>query len=118
MRGATAPGVRAFRTAYGAQEVDLPATPEEWTEKRWVDFVCHQDAPWLTPRVRRRIRDFATVLACRFPTVQDARLPSWGKAALRGMASWRWAARAYGSPLELEAARRAIRLKDPQSEGL
>ena len=45
-------------------------------------------------------------------------MPSWGKAALRGLASWRWAARAYGSPLELEVARRAIRLKDPQSEGL
>jgi radical SAM superfamily enzyme YgiQ (UPF0313 family) len=112
------PGVRAFRTAYGAQEVDLPTTPEEWTEKRWVDFVCHQDAPWLTPKLRRRIHDFATVLACRFPTVQDARLPSWGKATLRSLASWRWAARAYGSPLELEVARRAIRLKDPQSEGL
>ena len=112
------PGVRAFRTAYGAQEVDLPATPEEWTEKRWVDFVCHQDAPWLTPKLRRRIRDFATVLACRFPTVQDARMPAWGRAALRGLASWRWAARAYGRPLELALARRAVRLKDPQSEGL
>jgi hypothetical protein len=112
------PGVRAFRTSYGAQEVDLPATPEEWTEKRWVDFVCHQDAPWLTPRIRKRIRDFATVLACRFPTVQDARTSARGKAVLRGLASWRWAARVYGSPLELEVARRAIRLKDPQSEGL
>jgi len=77
-----------------------------------------RDAPWLTPRVRRRIRDFATVLACRFPTVQDARLPSWGRAALRGLASWRWAARAYGNPVELELTRRAVRLKNPQSEGL
>ena len=75
--------------------VDLPTTPEEWTEKRWVDFVCHQDAPWLTPRLRKRIRDFATVLACRFPTVQDVRLPRWGKTVLSGAASWRWAARAY-----------------------
>ena len=99
------PGVRAFRTAYGAQEVDLPATPEEWTEKRWVDFVCHQDAPWLTPRLRRRIRDFATVLACRFPTVQDARTADWGKAVLRGLASWRWSTETYARPLELEMAR-------------
>jgi radical SAM superfamily enzyme YgiQ (UPF0313 family) len=112
------PGVRAFRTAYGTREVDLPSTPEEWTDKRWVNFVCHQDAPWLTPKLRKRVRDFATVLACRYPTVQDARMRSWGRAALRGLASWRWAARAYGSPHELEAARRAVRLRDPQSEGL
>lgn len=112
------PGVRAFRTAYGAKEVDLPTTPEEWTEKRWVDFVCHQDAPWLTPRTRRRIRDFATVLACRFPTAQDARLPGWGRAALVALASWRWATETYARPVELDLARRAVRLKNPQSEGL
>ncbi len=112
------PGVRAFRTTYGSREVDLPTTPEEWTEKSWVDFVCHQDAPWLTPKLRKRIRDFSTVLACRFPTVQDTRIPSWGRAALRGLASWRWAARAYGSPRELELARRALSLKQPQREGL
>jgi len=116
--GRDAAAARAFRTAFGAREVDLPDTPEEWTEKRWVDFVCHRDAPWLTPRIRRRVRDFATVLACRFPTVQDTRLPPWGKAALRGLAAWRWAAGAYGRPLELELARRAVRLREPQSEGL
>jgi hypothetical protein len=112
------PGVRAYRTSYGETEIDLPTTPEEWTEKRWVDFVCHQDAPWLTPRLRRRIRDFSTVLACRFPTAQDTRVPSWGKAALRGLASWRWATGTYASPAELELARRVIPLKVPQSEGL
>lgn len=112
------PGVRAFRTAYGSQEVDLPTTPEEWAEKRWVDFVCHQDAPWLTPKVRQRIRDFATVLACRFPTVQDARLPTWGRAVLKGLASPRWATRTYGHPVELELARQSLRLRHPQSEGL
>jgi len=112
------PGVRAYRTAYGAQDVGLPTTPEEWTEKRWVDFVCHQDAPWLTPRLRRRIRDFATVLACRFPTVQDTRLPSWGRGALRTLASWRWATETYGRPGELELARRALSLRSPEAEGL
>ena len=111
-------GGPAFRTAYGTKEIDLPTTPEEWTEKRWVDFVCHQDAPWLTPKLRTRIRDFATVLACRFPTVQDVRLPGWGKAALRVLASARWAAGAYGRPVELDLARRALALRQPQSEGL
>lgn len=112
------PGVRAFRTAYGAREVDLPTTPEEWTEKRWIDFVCHQDAPWLTPKLRRRIRDFASVLACRFPTAQDTRTPRWARTALSGLASWRWSTETYARPLELDLARRAVRLRNPQGEGL
>ncbi len=99
------PDVRAFRTAYGAREVDLPATPEEWTERRWVDFVCHQDAPWLTPRLRKKIHDFATVLACRFPTVQDARLPSW--AGLRKPVRAR--GRPPGDPSEGPAERGPVR---------
>lgn len=98
--------------------LDLPTTPEEWTEPEWVDFVCHRNAPWLSPRMRRRIDDFATVLGCRFPTVQDVRLPRWGKAVLSAAASWRWAAGAYGRPAELQALRRALPLKRPEAEGL
>jgi len=98
--------------------LDLPATPEEWAEPEWVDFVCHRNAPWLSPRMRRRIDDFATVLGCRFPTVQDVRLPRWGKAVLSAAASWRWAAGAYGRPAELYALRRVLPLKRPEAEGL
>ncbi|MHB1047351.1 MAG: B12-binding domain-containing radical SAM protein [Thermoanaerobaculia bacterium] len=98
--------------------LDLPTTPEEWTEPEWVDFVCHRNAPWLSPRMRRRIDDFATVLGCRFPTVQDVRLPRWGKAVLSAAASWRWAAGAYGGPAELHALRRVLPLRRPEAEGL
>ena len=56
------------------------STPEEWTERRWVDYACHADAPWMSERLRRRMRDFVTVLRCRFPTVQDTRSPGWAKA--------------------------------------
>ncbi len=98
--------------------LQLPTTPEEWTEPEWVDFVCHRNAPWLSPRTRRRIDDFATVLGCRFPTVQDVRLPRWGKTVLSAAASWRWAAGAYSRPAELHALRRALPLKRPEAEGL
>ena len=97
---------------------ELPTTPEEWTEPEWIDFVCHRSAPWLSPRTRRRIDDFATVLGCRFPTVQDVRLPRWGKTVLSAAASWRWAAGAYARPAELHALRRALPLKRPEAEGL
>jgi radical SAM superfamily enzyme YgiQ (UPF0313 family) len=84
----------ALRDAHDSP-LEFPKTPEEWTERRWVDYACHADAPWLSDRLRRRIRDFVTVLRCRFPTVQDPRAPRWGKAALRTLAKWRYSLQRY-----------------------
>jgi anaerobic magnesium-protoporphyrin IX monomethyl ester cyclase len=104
--------------SYGPDGPPLPTTPEEWTEPRWVRYVCHQDAPWLTPRLRQKVEDFATVLACRFPTVQDVRTPAWGKALLRGLAGRRYARGRFDDPWELRVARRLIPLRDPARESL
>ena len=104
--------------AYGPSGPSLPTTPEEWTASRWVSWVCHQDAPWLTARTRRRIRDFTRVLACRFPTVQDAHTRSWGKTLLRNLARWRYASHRYAHPWELAAAARIVGLRDPKEESL
>jgi radical SAM superfamily enzyme YgiQ (UPF0313 family) len=112
------PGRLPVLRTYGPSGPALPETPEEWTEPRWVSFVCHQDAPWLTPRLRKRVEDFARVLACRFPTVQDYRTPSWGKAVLRNLARWRYATRRYDRPWELKIAQRLIPLHEPKSESL
>ena len=96
----------------------LPTTPEEWAEQRWVDFVCHQDAPWLSPKLRQHVRDFSKVLYCRFPTVQDYSTPRWGKTLLKSLASWRYASSRYSRSWELDLARRWIPLRQPQQEGL
>jgi anaerobic magnesium-protoporphyrin IX monomethyl ester cyclase len=106
-----------LRDASG-QPVVFPKTPEEWTAPRWVAYACHADAPWLTDRLRQRIRDFVTVLRCRFPTVQDTRSPGWAKAALRGLASWRYALRRYDKPWELTASQNLIGLLDPRTTSL
>ena len=103
---------------YGGTDVALPTTPEEWIQAKWVQYVCHQDAPWLTPSMRQRVKDFTRVLACRFPTVQDYRTPQWGKAILKGLSSWRYAADYYNRPWELELAHRMIPLREPQKESL
>jgi anaerobic magnesium-protoporphyrin IX monomethyl ester cyclase len=92
----------------------FPATPEEWTEKQWVDYSCHADAPWLTDSLRKRIRNFVTVLGCRFPTVQDVRAPAWTKTGLKALASWRYRFRRYDRPWELDLSKRLIRLADPK----
>jgi radical SAM superfamily enzyme YgiQ (UPF0313 family) len=103
---------------YGPGGPPLPTTPEEWSQPEWVSWVCHLDAPWLTPKIRRRVKDFAKVLSCRFPTVQDYHTPAWGKSILRSLAGWRYSAERYGRPWELDVARRLIRPREPQSESL
>ena len=111
------PHLPSLRT-YGPSGPAMPTTPEEWTDPRWVSWVCHEDAPWLTPRIRQRVKDFARVLACRYPTAQDYHTPNWGKAVLRNLARWRYATNRYGSPWELKVAQRVVRLREPKRESL
>lgn len=96
------------------EAVVFPRSVREWTEKRWVDYSCHADAPWIDDRLRRRIRDFVTVLRCRFPTVQDTGAPRWAKGALSGLARWRYSLQRYDRPWELRASQKMIRLLDPR----
>jgi anaerobic magnesium-protoporphyrin IX monomethyl ester cyclase len=98
--------------------VVFPRTADGWAEPRWVDYWCHQDAPWLTPRLRQRIVDFTTVLGCRYPTVMDVRASAWGKSALRALAAWRYRFRRYDRPWELRVSRKIIRHWDPRIMGL
>ena len=107
----------ALRTASGAPLV-FPATATEWTEPQWLKYWCHMDTPWMTPRLRQRVRDFTTVLGCRFPTVTDVRTSRWSKTALQALASWRYSLRRYSRPWELEMSRKFIRLWDPRVSGL
>jgi len=94
--------------------VVFPRTADEWAEPQWRAYWCHQDAPWLSARLRRRIVDFTTVLGCRFPTIMDIRASSWGKTALRALASWRYRFQRYDDPWELRVSRKLIRQWDPR----
>jgi radical SAM superfamily enzyme YgiQ (UPF0313 family) len=106
-----------LRTGEGSPLV-FPNTVEGWAEQAWISYWCHTDVPWLSSRLRRRIRDFTTVLGCRFPTITDVRSPPWGKFALRTLAGWRYRYRRYETPWELNFSRRVIRLWDPRVSGL
>lgn len=96
----------------------FPSTADEWAEPQWISYWCHTDVPWLNEKLRNRIRDFTTVLGCRFPTVTDIRSPYWGKSALRTLASWRYRFQRYERPWELDFSKRFIRLWDPRVSGL
>jgi radical SAM superfamily enzyme YgiQ (UPF0313 family) len=103
---------------YSGSAVQFPTTLEQWAEPGWIRYACHADAPWVSPRLRRRIGDFSRVLECRFPTVQDYKTPRWGKTMLGLLSSWRYSTREYDYPLELDLARKLIRLRQPAIESL
>jgi radical SAM superfamily enzyme YgiQ (UPF0313 family) len=94
--------------------VVFPTTADKWAAPEWVAYWCHKDAPWVSERLRRRIVDFTTVLGCRFPTIMDIQASSWGKSALRALASWRYRYQRYNHPWELRASRKIIGHWDPR----
>jgi hypothetical protein len=100
--------------------VEFPATPEEWATPRWMQVTTRVDPnlPWLPRGVKRRIDDFETVLSSRWPTVQDIRMPGWGRGLLRSLAAWRWALGLYGSPGELRWAQQMVSPRKPRMESL
>jgi hypothetical protein len=106
--------------AYGEVEIDFPATPDDWITDPWYGYLIRTDPqlPWLAPRVRRRIRDFETVMNSRWPTTQDIRLPGWGRTLLQSLSHWRYALGAYDFPAELRFAQKLVRLRQPRLESL
>ncbi len=109
--------VQLLRDSAG-RPVVYPDSAAGWAQPQWVDYWCHQDAPWLSPRLRRRIQDFTTVLGCRFPTITDIRAPAWQRALLRTAATWRYGREHYDRPWELDALKRFVRLWDPRLASL
>jgi len=106
--------------AWGDVEVRFPSTPDEWLTDRWYPYLIRTDPklPWLPDHVKRRIRNFETVMNSRWPTTQDMRLPGWGRTLLKSLSSWRYAVGAYDFPGELRLAQRLVRLRQPRLESL
>jgi anaerobic magnesium-protoporphyrin IX monomethyl ester cyclase len=98
--------------------VEFPRRAAQWAEPAWVSYWSHTDAPWLTERLRNRIRDFTTVLGCRFPTITDIRSPPIAKRALRVLSSWRYRFERYDQPWELDLSKQFIKLHDPRAASL
>jgi anaerobic magnesium-protoporphyrin IX monomethyl ester cyclase len=103
-----------------ANKIEFPRTPEEWASERWFNFTIRHDPnlPWLPERVKRRIDNFELVINSRWPTIQDIRLPRWGRAMLRSMSVWRYALGVYDFPFELEWAQKFVTLRKPRWESL
>lgn len=101
-------------------QIEFPGTPDEWATPEWQDFAVRRNpkSPWLRRPTRQRIDDFRTVVACRWPTVQDLRLPGWARRSLRMLSAWRYLLRFYAWPYELRLLQRLIDLHRPEIESL
>jgi anaerobic magnesium-protoporphyrin IX monomethyl ester cyclase len=107
---------------YGGVEdqVQFPTTPDEWATERWQRFATQKDprTPWLRPRTKQLIDNFELVVSSRWPTVQDLRLPNWGRWVLKILSSWRYKLGVYAAPLELKFTQQFIDLRKPKEESL
>lgn len=101
-------------------QIQFPTTPDEWATDRWQRFATQKDpaAPWLRRRTKRLIDNFELVVSSRWPTVQDIRLPRWGRPMLKALSEWRYRLGVYAWPVELKLAQRAIALRKPKVESL
>jgi anaerobic magnesium-protoporphyrin IX monomethyl ester cyclase len=101
-------------------QVSFPTTPDEWATKRWMDFTLRIDpnTPWLKRKTKKLIDNFEVVINSRWPTVQDIRAPRWSRALLKTLSAWRYAARVYAYPKELQWAQQFITLRKPKQESL
>jgi radical SAM superfamily enzyme YgiQ (UPF0313 family) len=107
---------------YGDVEtkIEFPATPEEWATPRWLNFTLRisPEVSWLPSHVKELIDDFELVINSRWPTIQDIRLPRWGRTLLQTLSRWRYSFQVYSHPFELSWAQRLIDLRQPKVESL
>lgn len=110
------------RGAYGNVDAQnpYPDTVEEWATPQWIRFASHHNpkVPWLRVDLLSWLRNFETVVQCRWPTIQDFRLTPVSRKMLQILAGWRYRSRFYHFPLELKVARRAVALRNPRVESL
>ena len=109
-------------TMYGdvQGQIEFPSSLEEWATERWLNFALRKDpgVSWLPARVKELIDNFELVVNSRWPTIQDVRLPVWGRALLKALSSWRYSFKVYAHPFELNWAQQLIDLRKPKVESL
>lgn len=100
-------------------EFAFPETLDEWLSDRWQQFSLRRDprTPWSPASIRKRVKDFETVLNAYYPTVTDPRLTPIRRGLLRTAAAWRYHARAESSPYELNLLQRWFHYQRPETTG-
>jgi hypothetical protein len=97
----------------------FPETLDAWVSDKWHAFALRRDpsTPWSHGDVRRKVRDFESVLNAYYPTVTDMRMTPARRTLLRAASAWRYHTRAYSKPVELNFLQRAFRYQRPETTG-
>jgi anaerobic magnesium-protoporphyrin IX monomethyl ester cyclase len=108
-----------FYEAAQSEGFAFPTTLEGWVSDRWQTFALRRDpsTPWSQGDVRRKVRDFESVLNAYYPTVTDMRMTPARRRLLRAASAWRYKIEAYARPVELNLLQRAFRYQRPETTG-
>jgi hypothetical protein len=96
-----------------------PDTLDEWISGNWRHFSLRRDpdTPWMSPLIKRRVREFERVLNAYYPTVTDGSITGLKRAVLRGLGGWRYKTQIYRWPLELRVFHRLLQYQRPETAG-
>ncbi|MGJ3238391.1 MAG: B12-binding domain-containing radical SAM protein [Anaerolineae bacterium] len=102
-----------------AQGFQFPQTLEEWASDEWAEKALRRSpgTPWSDDPIRRKIRDFETVINAFYPTVTDQRLHGAMRTLLKTVSGWRYQLEFYSAPYELKLLQRLIHYRRPETTG-
>lgn len=97
----------------------FPQTLEEWAGDDWADKSLRRNpgTPWSQDPIRKKIRDFETVINAYYPTVTDMRLKGTMRYLLKIISGWRYNLEFYANPYELKILQRLIQYRRPETMG-
>ena len=97
----------------------FPDSLAEWVSGDWRYFHLRRDpqTSWLNPALKKRVREFESVLNAYYPTVTDSSLTGLKRAILRALGSFRYHTRLYAYPVELQAFHGLFRYQRPETTG-
>lgn len=104
-----------------AQEAgfSFPDELDEWSSEHWQRICQRRDGelPWITPEIRKQLRNFRLVIDCAFPTNTDLNLTPLQRGILQMAGRWRYAMNFYAVPFELLVLNKLIPFQRPETAG-
>ncbi|WP_372992126.1 radical SAM protein [Sulfitobacter sp.] len=97
----------------------FPSEIEEWSSEHWQRICQRRDGelPWITDKIRRKLRNFRLVIDSTYPTVTDQNLSPMKRTILRTAGRWRFATNFHYGPYELRLLNKLIPYQRPETAG-
>jgi radical SAM superfamily enzyme YgiQ (UPF0313 family) len=102
-----------------AQGFAFPETLEEWISQDWLEFSQRRSTTmsWIQDPLRKKVRNFERVLNAYYPTYTDIRLNTVKRLILKSISAWRYHARIYRWPVELQTLHTLMAYQRPETSG-